>query len=121
MPHYAIKEGQRVIRVDMADAPPEEAHALLEPWAGIPAGGAAGRELREANGALYWQTVDTAATWAAIRTRRDALLSACDWITVRAIEQGQPVPTAWATYRQALRDITAQSDPFSISWPTAPV
>ena len=26
----------------------------------------------------------------------------------------------WKTYRQALRDITTQSDPFNITWPTAP-
>jgi hypothetical protein len=25
--------------------------------------------------------------------------------------------TAWATYRQALRDITKQADPFNIAWP----
>jgi len=25
--------------------------------------------------------------------------------------------TAWATYRQALRDITTQADPFNITWP----
>jgi len=25
--------------------------------------------------------------------------------------------TAWATYRQALRDITKQADPFKIEWP----
>jgi hypothetical protein len=27
----------------------------------------------------------------------------------------------WASYRQALRNITTQSDPFNIIWPTAPV
>jgi hypothetical protein len=26
----------------------------------------------------------------------------------------------WAAYRQALRDITTQTDPFSIIWPTKP-
>lgn len=25
--------------------------------------------------------------------------------------------TAWAVYRQALRDITEQADPFNITWP----
>ena len=27
---------------------------------------------------------------------------------------------AWKTYRQALRDITKQSDPDNITWPTKP-
>ena len=27
---------------------------------------------------------------------------------------------AWAPYRQALRDITEQADPFSVVWPVAP-
>jgi len=27
---------------------------------------------------------------------------------------------AWATYRQELRDITTQSDPFNIIWPSKP-
>lgn len=26
----------------------------------------------------------------------------------------------WASYRQALRDITTQSDPFNIQWPVPP-
>jgi hypothetical protein len=27
---------------------------------------------------------------------------------------------SWAIYRQALRDITNQADPFNITWPTPP-
>jgi hypothetical protein len=27
---------------------------------------------------------------------------------------------AWATYRQALRDITTQTDPFELNWPVTP-
>jgi hypothetical protein len=26
----------------------------------------------------------------------------------------------WSAYRQALRDVTTQTDPFSITWPTKP-
>ena len=53
--------------------------------------------------------------WRLVRQRRDNLLSACDWT------QLPDVPTAtqelWRTYRQELRDITQQSDPFAIVWP----
>lgn len=58
--------------------------------------------------------------WAAVRAERDRRLAACDWTLLRAMEQGQPVPTAWSAYRQDLRDITLQPDPFSIAWPEPP-
>lgn len=56
---------------------------------------------------------------AANRTKRDALLAACDWT------QLPDVPTAtqhlWALYRKDLRDITKQADQTTIIWPTAPI
>jgi len=53
-----------------------------------------------------------------VRQTRDEKLSKCDWTQVA----DAPVDkTAWATYRQALRDITAQSGfPWTITWPDAP-
>src|SRR5690625_4003181 len=44
----------------------------------------------------------------AARAQRDALLSHCDWVAIRANELGEPVPQDWASYRQALRDIPEQ-------------
>ena len=58
--------------------------------------------------------------WADIRSRRSILLSQSDWVVTRSMESGQPVPPQWQAYRQALRDITNQSDPTKISWPAAP-
>lgn len=56
-----------------------------------------------------------------IRSRRDSLLQETDWIVAKSYEQGQPVPVEWATYRQALRDITSQSGfPYLVEWPTKP-
>lgn len=55
------------------------------------------------------------------RARRDALLAASDWVTLRAIESGEDVPEEWASYRQALRDVPQQAGfPQTINWPTAP-
>jgi hypothetical protein len=53
-----------------------------------------------------------------VRQTRDAKLAECDWTQVA----DAPVDkTVWATYRQALRDITAQeSFPWTITWPDAP-
>lgn len=41
-----------------------------------------------------------------LRAKRDALLNETDWIVTKAKETGTTIPTAWKTYRQALRDIT---------------
>jgi hypothetical protein len=54
----------------------------------------------------------------AIRTARNAKLVASDWTQLA----DSPVDVAaWATYRQELRDITAQVDfPWDVTWPIAP-
>lgn len=56
--------------------------------------------------------------WPVIRSQRNALLVASDWTQLPDV----PLVTkaAWATYRQALRDVTEQGDPFNITWPVAP-
>lgn len=56
-----------------------------------------------------------------MRAQRDGLLAACDWVVARAVEQAEPVPEPWATYRQALRDIPQQPGfPTTVDWPTPP-
>lgn len=56
--------------------------------------------------------------WPVVRAERDRRLLASDWTQLPDV----PLATkeAWATYRQALRDITLQSDPFNIIWPEPP-
>jgi hypothetical protein len=50
------------------------------------------------------------------RTQRDALLSQSDWTQVADAPVDQ---SAWATYRQALRDVPNQAGfPENINWPT---
>jgi hypothetical protein len=44
-------------------------------------------------------------TWATFRAERDRRLAETDWVVARAYERGEPVPEAWAAYRQALRDL----------------
>ena len=57
------------------------------------------------------------AQWAAVRADRNDRLAACDWTQL----PDAPVDAAvWATYRQALRDVTKQADPFNIVWPEMP-
>jgi len=53
----------------------------------------------------------------AVRNKRDRLLSDTDWM---ALSDNAMTPE-WASYRQALRDITAQEGfPYSVTWPTKP-
>ena len=58
---------------------------------------------------------------ASVRTQRDTLLADTDWLVIKAQETSGTIPAAWATYRQALRDITAQEGfPHNVTWPTKP-
>jgi hypothetical protein len=55
--------------------------------------------------------------WTVIRAERNKLLVASDWTQL----PDAPVDAAaWATYRQALRDVTDQANPFAIVWPESP-
>lgn len=58
------------------------------------------------------------AQWAVIRAERNRLLAACDWTQ---LPDAPANAAAWATYRQALRDITTQANPFNIVWPEATI
>ena len=58
--------------------------------------------------------------WEDIKAKRAVLLAQSDWMVVRAQDTGVPMSSEWTNYRQALRDITEQPDPFNIIWPTAP-
>ncbi len=70
------------------------------------------------NGQFVTPAPDTSVQAAEVRAQRNALLSACDWTQLA----DAPVDDlAWATYRQALRDIPTQSGfPLDVVWPVAP-
>jgi len=69
------------------------------------------------NEAAY-KAIKDAAQAASVRQQRSDKLADCDWTQVA----DSPVDKAvWATYRQALRDITSQAGfPWTITWPDAP-
>lgn len=55
--------------------------------------------------------------WTVIRAERNKLLADCDWTQL----PDAPIDAAaWSTYRQELRDIPTQGDPFNIVWPEMP-
>jgi hypothetical protein len=56
-----------------------------------------------------------------VRKERDDKLKECDWMVVKSIETQSVFSSEWATYRQALRDVTAQSGfPWEVQWPEQP-
>ena len=56
-----------------------------------------------------------------VRASRDAKLAECDWRVIKATETSTALPTEWATYRQALRDVTSQEGfPWTVTFPEAP-
>jgi hypothetical protein len=60
---------------------------------------------------------------ASVRTQRDAKLAETDWMVIKSAETGVALATEWATYRQALRDITTHANfPYltETDWPTKP-
>ena len=54
---------------------------------------------------------------AEVRAERNAKITACDWRVLPDVSNSD----VWKTYRQALRDIPAQSGfPNNVTWPDAP-
>lgn len=60
------------------------------------------------------------AQWKSVRSDRNKRLAACDWTQLPDAPLTNIVTGQWAIYRQALRDITTQTDPFNIVWPPEP-
>lgn len=85
----------------------------------------------EINGQWFWTytAVDwspeaiaaaTEAQWNAVRDDRNKRLLDSDWTQLVDAPLTEEQKSAWQTYRQALRDVTQQSDPFNIVWPVKP-
>lgn len=58
-----------------------------------------------------------------VRSQRDNLLASTDWLVIKAQETGVAMDQVWATYRQALRDITSHPNfPYltDADWPAKP-
>ena len=64
--------------------------------------------------------------WNDLRTKRNQLLAESDWVSMKAIDAsidglGIQLPQVWMDYRQALRDLPANTtDPANPDWPVKP-
>ena len=105
---FAIIENGVVANVAIADSPIEENWIASDDACigDLYSGGVFEKPLPDYDG-----------EWVIIRAERNAKLAASDWTQL----PDAPVDAAeWAEYRQELRDVTDQTDPFDIAWPTAP-
>ena len=57
--------------------------------------------------------------WTQVRAQQRQKLYESDW-TCSVTDYEVPNKSEWVQYRQALRDVTLQSDPFEIVWPVVP-
>ena len=65
-----------------------------------------------------WDAGENNRKAAQVRAERNTKLSGSDWTQITDATADK---AAWATYRQALRDITAQAGfPWTNTWPTQP-
>ena len=58
--------------------------------------------------------------WMVVSGERKCKLESCYWTVLPDVPMSSEKRTEWETYRQALRDITSQADPFNINWPIPP-
>jgi hypothetical protein len=59
--------------------------------------------------------------WEDVRRDRNSRLSESDWTQLNDAPLTTEKKSEWVSYRQSLRDITLQSDPFNVNWPVKPV
>ena len=106
---YAIIENGVVSNIAVADAP------LADNWIASDSA-QIGDEYN--NGQFLTPPPDTEAAAKIVRAQRNILLSESDWTQVADAPVDQ---AAWATYRQALRDIPSQVGfPLDVVWPKKP-
>ena len=60
------------------------------------------------------------AQWSQVRMQRNKLLSDSDWTQLSDSPLTQDERLKWVVYRQEIRDVTKQHDPFNIVWPVKP-
>lgn len=58
--------------------------------------------------------------WKNVIAERNYKLQQCDWTQLPDVQLTPEQVAEWRVYRQELRDITNQTDPFNIVWPVPP-
>lgn len=119
--HFSPSLTGLYIRHSDDDQLPEDAVEISEPeYQALLDGSSAGQvivwDAEEGKPAL----IDHAPTWDDIRAERRPLLRNSDWTQMPDSPLSPEKKAEWATYRQALRDITSAPSAASVTWPVEP-
>ena len=112
--------------IHSAEQIPDDAVAITaEDHAALMAAQAAGRQIiADSSGrpaAADPPPPDADHLWTLLRRKRDQRLAASDFTQIPDAPIDDEQRTAWAAYRQALRDLPAgTTDPAAITWPEVP-
>tara|TARA_B100001996_G_C18302746_1_gene455316 strand:+ start:224 stop:568 length:345 start_codon:yes stop_codon:yes gene_type:complete len=92
---------------------------VMQDYAGIPTN-MVGKYFYELIGMSESQATVVKNDWQRwyLRNDRDRLLTNTDW--TQNADVPESTRTKWQSYRQALRDVPQQADPFNVTWPTEP-
>ena len=69
---------------------------------------------------MSYSQAEISEMWLYVRTNRNELLFQSDWSQIPDNQLTEQKKSEWITYRQELRDVTLQEDPFNINWPQKP-
>lgn len=109
-----------VYPVTLADQPADDHTKNLERTA-VRSGDGWVEQWTEVDASADEITARTEAKAQDIRAERDERLAACDWTQIADSPLSDSDKTAWATYRQTLRDLPSSDGfPHDVTWPTAP-
>ena len=114
------KAGKRAPLVDNPNCtlPADSIEITDEHFESLMAAQAEGKAIANSGGKPFAteRTIDPEEAAAARRRKRDRLLAASDWTQMPDSPLDEETKAAWATYRQALRDL----DMSGTDWPVAP-
>lgn len=118
-------QGTLIVSLLIAESPPDNTWQEAGSWVGFSERPAPGWQPHLIDGVVVWQDETQSArslevAWTKVRLKRASLFKRGDDEILKALRLGQPIPQVWADYNQALADVTLQSDPFNIVWPTPP-
>jgi hypothetical protein len=115
-----VLKTKQIIKEDIVEIPGDLRAGCPVYWESIEVPDGYEKPPKEAFDAKLKELVD-AQPLKDLRAERDRRLQAVDWVVIRATSTSTPVPEAWVTYMQALRDLPATTgDPKNPVWPVQP-
>jgi hypothetical protein len=119
---YSEDLNAQLAGLSFSPSEPAPGHALITVPDSVAIPQAVIRVLRAADSDQPEFIVDQAAIdqqWSNVKQGRSQQLAASDWIC-SVSDFVHPKKEEFVVYRQALRDITQQANPFALVWPSAP-